>query len=263
MLTVLLVFSSCTSYKKTIYLENLAKESRDTTVMRERIQYHLQRGDILYIRIITNNEEIDNLFNLNQGLNMFGNQNLMQQQRTNGGMGGMLYFQGYSVDDSGYVDLPIVHKVNVLDKTIDEAKYSISNKLRDYLEDAVIIVKLDNFKVTFLGEVLTPGVTTLNTNKLNIMEALGHAGGIRRNGNRKDVLVIRRLDDGSQVYRLDLTDKNTIEQQNFELLPNDIVYVPPMRTSWFKDETTTFTFWLTTISTTMTTTALIISLLNN
>jgi len=256
----ILLLGSCNSYKKMIYFEELARTTRDTVIKRERPIYRLQSGDILYIRVVTNNEEIDDMFNLDQSFMMGQGQNYMQQSMY-GGMGASLYFRGYSVDDSGYIDLPVIHKVHVLGKTVDKAKYDISNKLHDYLEDAVIIVRMNYFKVTFLGEIAQPGVENLNVNKLNIMEALGHVGGITRNGNRKEIMVMRPLEEGSQVYRIDLTDKRMVEQQRFELLPNDVVYVPPLRTSWFKDESTTFTFWLTTISTTLTTTALIISLL--
>jgi polysaccharide biosynthesis/export protein len=256
-----LLLSSCTSYKELIYLKGLAEATGDTTLAREKSFYQLQRGDILYIRIITNNPEIDQLFNTNMGMGIGNNQNMMVQQQQNMFGGGMLYFQGYSIDDSGYVDLPVIDKIYTLGKTTDEVKSEIEKKLFEYLEEALVIVKLDQFKVTFLGEFRNPQVLKLQQNKLTIMEALGHVGGISYSGNHKDLMVIRPLETGSRVYRLDMTNKHIIESQEFELLPNDVVYVAPRRNTWLKNEASqSFTFWLSTISTSMSTILLIVSL---
>lgn len=253
-----ILFSSCTSYKDLIYMKDIASQSNDTTFLRERVFYQVQRGDILYIRIVTNDDEIDQLFNI--GGSVGGNQGMFGQNGMMGG--GMLYFQGYSVNDSGFIDLPIVHKIMVLGKTVDEIKEAIESKLLEHFEDFLVIVKLDKFKITFVGEVNNPQVLELQQNKLNVIEALGKVGGISYTGNHKDLLVIRPLDNGSRVFRLDMTDKSIIESSNFELLPNDIVYVAPRKSAWFRRETSeNLTFWLSALSTSISTVLLVIALL--
>ena len=251
--------SSCTSYKELIYMRDLAGQTKDTTIKRDRVFYQIQRGDILYVRIVTNDDEIDKLFNI--GGSFVSNQGMNFQNNMAGG--GMLYFQGYSVNDLGYIDLPVVHKIDVLGKTIDEVKSQIELLLSERFEDVLVIVKLDKFKITFIGEFENPQVLELQQNKLNIMEALGQVGGISYSGNHKGLMVIRPLDDGSRVYHLNMTDKSIIKNSTFELLPNDVVYVPPRKNTWIKNETTeNLTFWLSVLSSVATVTLLAVGLSN-
>ncbi len=239
-------------------MKDLAQTTGDTTVTRERIFYKLQRGDILYIRVITGNPEIDQLFNLNNGMQNRNNANILQQSSL---MGGGLYFQGYSVDESGNIDMPVIDKIEVVGKTVDEVKKIIEDNLTQYIEEALVIVKLENFKVTYLGEFRSTGVKELQVNKLNVMEAMGHTGGITDRGNLKQLKVIRPLENGSRIYTLNMTDKHIITNSEFELLPNDVLYVPPRKNAWLRDETSqSFTFWLTTTATSLSTILLIISL---
>ncbi|MGM0531336.1 MAG: hypothetical protein ACQER7_08290, partial [Bacteroidota bacterium] len=49
-------FSSCDSYKKLAYLRDIAETGKDSMFVKNKPEYRLQPGDILYIQVITPNE---------------------------------------------------------------------------------------------------------------------------------------------------------------------------------------------------------------
>ena len=48
-------------------------------------------------------------------------------------------------------------------------------------------------------------------------------------GNKKEVVVMRRIPTGYQSETLDLTDANVINSPFFYLKPNDYIYVKPLK----------------------------------
>ena len=81
------------------------------------------------------------------------------------------------------------------------------------------------------------------------MEAISRAGDITDYGDRKRIVVIRPTEVGSQVFRLDLTDKNILSSPGFNLYPNDVVYVEPLKSKSFKLNIPVASLFLTSIST--------------
>jgi polysaccharide export outer membrane protein len=95
------------------------------------------------------------------------------------------------------------------------------------LLDPIVIVRLTNFKVTVMGEVMKPGIITVPNERITITEAISQSGDISSFGRRDNVLVIREK-NGKRIYkRINLT-KNTVFDSEFYYLENqDIVYVEP------------------------------------
>jgi len=90
-------------------------------------------------------------------------------------------------------------------------------------------VKLISFKVTVLGEVNNPGYHYVYNNQITLLEALGLAGDLTPQGNRKNVKLVRQVQGGSEVVLLDLTDPRTLKSKYFFLMPNDAIYVEPFK----------------------------------
>jgi polysaccharide export outer membrane protein len=174
-----------------------------------------------------------------------------------------MYYNGYSVNDSGFIEMPILDTIYVNNMTIDRAKERISEKADKYLKKAQIIAKLANFRFTVMGEVNAPGVKEVLDNQVNIMEALAYAGDITYNGNRQEVLIIRPTGEGSQTYRIDVTNRNLIGSEQYYIKPNDIIYVKPLRSTLFRERSSDYMFILSAISSVLSSTAIIINLLNN
>jgi len=59
------------------------------------------------------------------------------------------------------------------------------------------------------------------------------AGGISEFGNKNKVTLVRQNLKGSEIHYLDLTDKKILESEYFYLMPNDIIYVEPLKSKRF------------------------------
>jgi polysaccharide biosynthesis/export protein len=231
-------FSSCTSYKQMVYLQNIDSSSTENFFPKVRPDYKIQAQDILFIRVLTLNQDVSDLINSTptNTSNLYNNEASM-------------YIFGYNVSDSGYVELPVLGKVYVAGETLDGAKEALSKRAAVYLKDATIVVKLISFKYSVFGEVLRPGVFYNYNNQLTVLEAISEAGNLTDYANRKKVLVIRPTSKGTRTFRLDLTKKNILSSDGFYLLPNDMVYVEPIKSKTFRLNMPTVSLFLTSVST--------------
>ena len=234
-----LMFSSCTTKKQLVYLQKIDSTSTVNFFPKTQPRYRIQRQDILYIRIYTLNQEVSDL--INQNIAGYS-QNLFQNETS-------LFINGYIVNDSGYIEIPILGMVHVLNKTLDEATEAVRKAAKVYLKDATIVVKLISFKFTVIGEVKKPNTYRNFNNQLTVLEAISMAGDITDYGDRNNVLVLRPNKEGTQTFRLDLTNKNILTSDGFFLLPNDIVYVEPISSKTFRLNIPTYTLVLSSITT--------------
>ncbi len=208
-----------------------------TVYLSEKGSYKIQSGDILYVKINSIDNNINSIFNAGTGVN-----NTWQSDLS-------VYINGYTVSDSGYVFIPIVGKVFVKGETIESAKKNVSTEINKYLKKTDVIVKLISFKYTVLGEVNKQGSYLNYNDRLTILEALGNAGDITDYGNKKRVLVIRPTIDGEKVFRIDLTDKNLLNSEAYYLLPNDVIYVEPVKFKSFRLNSPNISLVLSSVTT--------------
>jgi polysaccharide export outer membrane protein len=113
----------------------------------------------------------------------------------------------------------------VKELSIDEVTSKLSKLLSEYFNQPAVLVKIVNKKISVLGEVRLPGSYAYTKDNINILEALSLAGDITVNGNRKDVYVIRTVNDSIVKAKIDLTRDNLLINRNYYLKANDIVYV--------------------------------------
>lgn len=136
-------------------------------------------------------------------------------------------FSGYFVDRAGMIDFPVLGSIAVGDKTLEEVKHDLVERLKDYLKEPVVNIRYLNFKITVLGEVNQPGTVRLTNKRVTLLEALGMVGDLTAYANRKEVLVIRE-EKGSRTYqRLNLQSNEIFTSPYFYLQQNDVIYVEP------------------------------------
>lgn len=161
-----------------------------------------------------------------------------------------LFITGYTVDEKGNIQFPLLGDIMVRGKTIAEITSLLTEKIDKYVNNASVKVKLVSFKVTVLGEVKTPGVHFIYNDRANILEVLGFAGDLTDLGNRHRVKLIRTLENKQiQVINLDLTDRALIESKHFYLVPNDVIYVEPMKAKNFRLNLPTINLIVSSITT--------------
>lgn len=136
----------------------------------------------------------------------------------------------YIVDENGDIDFPVLGKINTKGITLDEFKTVLNQKLTRYIKDPSLSVKLNNFKVSLMGEVARPGEYVMSDGKATLMSALGMAGDLTIYGNRNDVLLVRTVDGKMEKARIDLTRSDFIDSPYYQLKQGDVIYVSPNKT---------------------------------
>ena len=146
----ILFLVSCTSNKNIVYLRGTQDEIFNVN---NDLSYKLQQKDLLYIRIVSNNEVINKMYNYTYS------------ETAPSVSESYLYLYGYLVNDSGYVTLPNIGNVFVAGCTISEAKKRIEIEAAKYLQEFAVFVKLAYFKISILGEVKSPGLFSVFQDK--------------------------------------------------------------------------------------------------
>jgi polysaccharide export outer membrane protein len=218
---VLVAFSSCVTQRKVEYLRDSDKNIKSFKEA-ELGDYKLKPNDELYIQINSLDEAAANVFsNEKQELYLGSIQPY----------GASLI--SYTIDKQGYLLLPVIGKILVKDKTLSQVSQALKDSLNHILNQPIVSVKLVNRYVSVLGEVRNPGHFAFSQEKLTIYDALGLAGDITEYGNRNNVILIRNTDGDNLRINVDLTRSDILASEYYNLRPNDIVYVKPLRNKFW------------------------------
>ncbi len=220
-LIFVLFASSCITNKEIVYLQDKGTVIDSLAVTALSNPYRVQTNDILSITVKALDPELTSIFN---PVGESSNSNNSAQN---------LYFNGFSVDDHGNIEFPILGEINVLGFTVEEIEEKVKSELlKQYFKETAqlfVTVKLAGVRFTVMGEVGGGGTNTLLQDKVNILEALANAGDIKTTGNRKDVLVIRQYPQGQKIHHIDLTDIAAFNSPYYYIKPNDIILVKPLK----------------------------------
>lgn len=218
-LAVLLVgLEGCVVQEKLPYIQSSTYSTKaPVAVTNPRPDYRLQAGDVLNIKVQSVQPNLSEMFNVTGSQSVFS------------GDPGMLYLLGYPVDENGNITLSTIGKVKVQGLTITETQALVQKNVANYIRDANVLVKLLSFKITVLGEVRAPGRYFIYNPQATILEGLGLAGDLTEFGNRENVKLIRQTDRGPEVVLLNLTDPKLLQSPYYYLLPNDALYIEPLK----------------------------------
>jgi len=217
LVTVLgLLLSSCVSNKDLLYFGD-ANMSQSTPI--NYTSNTLQLNDILDIKIGALVPETAIPYN-SQTINNLGPQ--IQNIE-------VLKLQGYLVGTDGSIVLPILGKIEVVNKSIASLEQELISILEDgqHLVSPSVSVRLLNAKVTILGEVGRPGTYTFTEQFISLPQALGYAGDLSINGKRTDILLIREQQGERRISQIDLTTTNWMNNPEYRIMPNDVIVVNP------------------------------------
>lgn len=176
----------------------------------------IEINDVIRIDISSFDEELAAPFQLN-----------LNQSSGGGGGNSSAALTGYLVNSKGYINFPVLGEIYVAGKSREELEEELTKKLREeYLKDAVVRVRIVNFKVTVVGEIGS-SVIEVADERLSVIQAIAMSGDISYDGKRDKILVIRQLDDQLKYETLDLTSVDIFQNPFYYLKQNDIVYVEP------------------------------------
>jgi polysaccharide export outer membrane protein len=153
-----------------------------------------------------------------------------------GGGAGQAFQNNYAVNQQGAIILPILGEVTAAGLTTEELRVRIKDLLKDYLKEAVVTVRITNFRVTVIGDVGHPTVVPVQGERINLLEALGAAGDLTVYAKRYNVKVMRRTSGNLEVANLNINSSKAIQSPFFQLKQNDVVYVEPNKSKGFASE---------------------------
>ncbi|WP_065219508.1 MULTISPECIES: polysaccharide biosynthesis/export family protein [Butyricimonas] len=243
LLALLLLVSSCTSYKNVPYLQNpdTVNDSKEVLPLYDA---KIMPKDLLCITINTTDPKAATPFNLTV-------QTPLNAALTNISTTTQPTMQQYLVNNKGEIDFPVIGRLEVGGLTKNEAEDLIRERLKPYLKEVPIVtVRMANYKISVLGEVARPGSFTISNEKVNVLEALAMAGDMTIYGVRDKVKLIREDVNGKRkIISLNLNDAGVVTSPYYYLKQNDIIYVTPNKTKAKNSDIGNSTnLWISSIS---------------
>ncbi len=187
--------------------------------------------------------DVDDIVNINIRTldgNVIDAQNTAMQTTTAGAtnkvMGGITpgiagapgTISGFLVDSKGEVEIPIIGRLKLANLTTSQARDLIQKAAEKYFENPTVSVRIENFKISVLGEVTRPASYTVPSEKISILDAISMAGDLSIYGKRDNILLIRDDSTGNKTFvRMNLNSKDIFKSPYFYLHQNDVVYVQP------------------------------------
>ncbi len=212
-LTILL--EGCVPRKSSVYFQN------DTADSMPDFNFILRAGDLVSIVVSASDAELAVPFNQNpnQGTN-----------QVSGYTNGIASSTGYLVETNGTINFPVLGSVTLGGLSRTEATQLMIEKLKLYLQNPSVSIRVLNFKVTVLGDVRNPGTFLIPNERISFPEALGLAGDLNITGKRDNLLLIRTVSGKKQTYRIDLTQADLFKSPDlYYLQQGDLIYVEPNR----------------------------------
>ena len=212
--SIITLFQSCVSKREMLYLQDVESFNNTEVIY---TNHTLQVDDILKISVGALIPEAAIPYNKNSAGSVVASSI------------DVMSLDGYLVSQNNTINFPVLGELSVKEKTSQDLENDIKKLLIDggYLLNPNVTVRLLNAKVTILGEVRMPGTFSFTENNISLLQALGLAGDLTINGNREDVVVLRRIDGLQTTERINLTSANFLSGPYQMVKPNDVIVVNP------------------------------------
>jgi polysaccharide biosynthesis/export protein len=235
---IVILLSGCASRKKTILFQNILK---DTVIhVQLKPEYHVQNGDILYIKVQSLDENAAAFIN---GSSMAQNNSQRDLSEQN------LYYFGYEVKPNGMICMPYLDSLAVSGMTTTEIASMLTDSLVPYVREAFVSVRLAGFRVCVFGEVQNSGTFLFYHSHVSIFDVLALAKPTEYY-NATNVVITRQGPDNTvKIERIDLTSAKILSSQYYYLKPNDQIYFEPLKVKKYGFSTFPYPLLLSTIST--------------
>ncbi|MDI1323105.1 MAG: polysaccharide biosynthesis/export family protein [Algoriphagus sp.] len=260
-----LAFTSCVSNKKLIYMQELEESTGPLVETSQKYpylteDYLLQINDIVEVNIRTTDVRLNQIFAAASATD----NSASSQSSGTGSSGDVFFMNGYTIDDRGMIEIPLVGEIKVLGLTTKQAKELIEKDVVKYInaEEFFLRVRLGGIRFSALGEFKESGKYTILQNRVTIFEAIAYAGDLTTSAKRSEILLIRQYPDGSQIHKINLLDRNLLGSEYYFLKPNDMIYAEPMKVRAI-GAGTTLVETLTLLTTSITAVVLVLTLVQN
>jgi polysaccharide export outer membrane protein len=210
-IALLAILTSCSTKKSVHYFQDSLK----TESLNNYLSPSVQIGDILDINIKALDIESVSMFQSTDAGKITTNSIVVRK------------LNGYKVDSSGEIDLPLLGSIKVIDLAVNQISTLLEEKLKSFVVNPAVKTTILNFKFSVLGEVKNPQTFSVIDDKISIIQAIGMAGDLTINGDRSDITLLREVNGKFESTIIDLTSFDVISSPYYNLRQNDVIYVRP------------------------------------
>lgn len=136
----------------------------------------------------------------------------------------------YLVEPDGKAKLPILGDIFLKGKSIREAQDYLEELYSEFYVDPFLQLSVKNKRViVFPGTGSNASVVTLQNNTVTLMEVLAQVGGISKDSKANSVKLMRVIEgkEKREVYKIDLSTIEGLDEGDLVVQANDIIYVEP------------------------------------
>lgn len=144
-----------------------------------------------------------------------------------------VYGKWLLVDINGNIEIPKLGRTPVVGKSLPELKEEIKTKLKKWLVNPIVDVKVLNKEIAVMGEVRNPAVIQVDKDQNTLLELVSKAGGFEMYANLKSIKILRQEGENVRVTNIDLTKMKDVPNQNILLHPGDYIIVPSKKSKDF------------------------------
>lgn len=256
LMLILVALSSCSTPYNVAYFQDMPLEKRVPIVKPQSIRLH--PADKVSILVSTRDASLSQLFSLhsnysinNAGVGTSMNSTIHQPSE-------------YTVGSDGYINFPILGRLNVLNKTREELQDYIKEELvaQNLVKDPIITVEFVNLNVLMMGATGVKRVP-IDRDQFTILDAITQAGDLDITGQRENVRVIRESGANQRTaYEVNLCSAEELYNSPvYYLQQNDIVYVEPSdkvkrTTTEYGSSLVQYSFWIGLLTSALTVVAI-------
>jgi polysaccharide export outer membrane protein len=222
-IAVAYMFSSCTSSKKIIYMQDAQVGVEQPITVTDHIV--ARPKDKLQIIVNCADPQTAAMFALAEPQKRLG----ADETSASSTGSGNTYTRSYLVDEEGNVEIPVLGTMHVGGLSRQEIEDLVKNELikKDYVKDPLVVVEFTNLSYTILGDVGSPGKYDIKNERTTILEAIAEAGDLAITGRRDNIRVIREENGQRMTYMVDLRDSKFLDSPAYMIQQNDLIYVEP------------------------------------
>lgn len=186
----MLSLCACSTPKDILYFQDLHPGESEVTVA-DSLEIRVRPEDKISIIVNSRDPQLTDLFNLPYVSRQLGRSSLQGSVGTSQGV------SGYTVDDQGNIDFPVLGKIHVAGmKRVEIASY-IKDELvsKNLVKDPVVTVEFMNLCFSVMGEVNAPGRFNIDRRPVNDSRCAEHG---RRPDHLREPGKSARVTSGGQ-----------------------------------------------------------------
>ena len=131
----------------------------------------------------------------------------------------------YLVDQEGTIRLPMIGKITVQGKTVEEVRNLLTEKLSAYVKEPYVEVRLTNERVMLFPGKGEGKVIQINNQNTSLLEVIALGGGLTTNTKSTEIHLIRKEANGTKTYRFDISELQNLKAAGVYVRNHDIIVV--------------------------------------